>query len=621
MGFRRNPTPQEQLRALAQQRRAIRGAKPATALSLPEAQQLLEELEIHQIELELQNEHLCTTRQQLEAALRESSALYDFSPMGSLVLDEGGTITKLNLAGASLLGSERARLVGSLLTLYVVPEDRPILQTLLQAALRSRDVEVGDLSLVGLRAGVPVLVEVHASLLPETMGWQVNLIDVTDRRNAQYKIRAAEARWKLALDAAGDGVWAWNVHTGEVAFSSRTAQLVGYKRADMGRTMAEWSARIHPDDRAQVQAAYQSHLSGQTNHFSSEYRYQCKDGSWKWLLSRGAVVKRAQDGQALRMIGTYVDITSRKLTEEALLRALQFEQAVFDALTAQLAVVDDQGVVLQTNAAWRNYVRHQGFVGTGTEERYQDCLARMTQQNAHLCEAAGEGISAVASGKLPHFQLPEPFFVAASQQWFSLKVTPVLDAQRRVVVSHEDVTLLKAAELASLSLANIDAMTGALSRRHFLELSEQELSRATRYQLPLMLLMLDLDHFKKINDQFGHAMGDAVLQDFVKTVSSVLRDSDLIGRVGGEEFAVLLPSTDQQGGAVFGQRIVELVRGRCLEEHGNRVTYTVSIGGCPMTNETAFSELMLRADAALYKAKHNGRDRFELFAELPPAGA
>ncbi|MDP2368240.1 MAG: PAS domain-containing protein, partial [Rhodoferax sp.] len=132
MGFRRNPASVDELRALAKQRLAERSAKAATALTLPEAQQLFEELEVRQIELELQNEHLNAARTQLEAALNESSELYDFSPVGSLLLDRCGTITKLNLSGARLLGRERARLIGTKLESYVAAADQALLDGLLE---------------------------------------------------------------------------------------------------------------------------------------------------------------------------------------------------------------------------------------------------------------------------------------------------------------------------------------------------------------------------------------------------------------------------------------------------------------------------------------------------------
>ncbi len=614
MGFRRNPTPLKELRALAQQRLQKRGAHPEKAFTLLEAQQLLEELEIHQIELELQNEHLNATRQQLEAALHESSALYDFSPMGGLSLDRTGTITRLNLASARLLGAERARLVGTALATHVAQKDRAVLETLLQQAVYSGDSETGELALESGPDGLNLLVELRVSLSSDTLGWQIAMADISERKRAEERMRASEARWKLAIDAAGDGMWAWDLPTGEVVFSSRVSYLLGYESKDKSYSMDDWAARIHPEDRSRVLAAHQAHLAGHTEKFSSEYRYQRQDGSWKWLLARGAIVSRTVDGRALRVIGTYTDIAERKRTEEALVQSLRFEQAVFEVVATQLAVVNSDGVVIRTNAAWCNQERELGLANGSakTGSKYLDYLAHLTKHNIAVCEATAAGMAAVLHGKMARFKLPQPFFVVAGQHWLSLKVTPVGAAPNCVLVSHEDVTLLKTAELAHLQWRAIDPLTGALSKRQFLLLAERDIARAKRDHTPLMLLMMNLDHLRAVNDQFGHAMGDAVLQAFVITVTSVLRGSDLIGRVGGDVFAVLLYNTNEQGGAILGRRIIELMRSRVVEAGGKRATCKVSIGGCSLSNETSINALLQAADAPLRRAKALGRDRLEL---------
>ncbi|MEO8121589.1 MAG: GGDEF domain-containing protein, partial [Rhodoferax sp.] len=248
------------------------------------------------------------------------------------------------------------------------------------------------------------------------------------------------------------------------------------------------------------------------------------------------------------------------------------------------------------------------FIGNN----YLEILDCVTENDRETVQAASAGIAAVASGEVSQFQLPHPFFTPLDKRWFIMKVTPVHDVDERIVVSHEDVTKLKAAELASLTLANIDTMTGALSRRNFLNLAEQELARSMRYQLPLMLLMLDLDHFKLINDRYGHAAGDAVLHGFVKTVTAVLRESDLIGRIGGEEFAVLLPNTTHEGGRALAQRVIESVRTNPVEVCHQCIPYTVSIGAGCLATETSFAALLGVADAALYRAKNSGRNRLEV---------
>ncbi len=613
MVYRKNLANPDALRRLAQQRFSERVRRAATPLSAAELEHLLEELQIHQIELEMQNEHLEATRAQLEAALTQSSELYDFSPVGSLLLERTGSISKMNLAAASLLGGERARLLGSRLGSYVLDAQRPVFNALLEQARACGDVHGGELALV--REGLPTLqVQLKVAALPNATGWQVILVDITEGKLLEQRLRAGEQRWKLALEASGDGVWDWNVQTGDVVFSKRFEQLYGFGKNEYGQRLEDWSSRIHPEDKPQLMAALQAYLSGQADHYSNEHRGQCKNGNWKWVLARGAIVSRTEDGKPLRMVGTHVDVTGRKLIEEKLRVAAQFQQAVFDSLAQQVAVLDRHGTVLQTNAAWRQYALDGGLADATSlvGSNYLKILDGVSGHDQQTAQAVAAGMAAVAGGELAHFQLQQPFFSPSDKRWFSMRAMPVHDVEQRMVVSHDDVSNLKAAELASWTLANIDTLTGALSRRNFLNLAEQELARSRRYELPLMLLMLDLDHFKCINDQYGHAAGDAVLQGFVQTVSVVLRESDFIGRLGGEEFAVLLPNTTPEGGRALAQRIIESVRASLVEVAGARIGYTASIGAACLASETAFATLLGRADAALYRAKDAGRDRLEV---------
>ena len=615
MAYRKNPVDMEELRALAQKRFFGRPGHTDNDLTQQDAQHLFEELEIHQIELELQNEHLNATRAQLESTLIQNSELYDFAPVGILSLDLEGVITKLNLAGARLLGGERARLLGTRFKLYVCEADRPVFDAVVGRTVATGDVQDGELEL-SAKGSLARHVEIRVAQLPQARGLQVILVDITRRREVEDSLRVSEERWKLALEAAGDGVWDWNLRTNEVVFSSPFEALFGFREGEYGHSIEDWNTRIHPDDRLEVLAAIQAHLSGKTPIYSSEHRGQCKDGNWKWVLSRGAVISRTDEGRALRMLGTHADITSRKQTEEALRESNRFQQAVFDSLAAHIVVLDHEGLILQANIAWRNYAlenfKQHGHSGELVGERYLDVLACITQENAQTVAAASAGLASVLAGDAAQFQLEQPFFTPFDGRWFSMKVTSVHDAVQRIVVSHEDVTILKTAELASLTLANVDTLTGALSRRNFLNLAEQELARSNRYGLPLMVLMLDLDHFKGINDRFGHAAGDVVLQGFVKTVTDVLRESDLIGRLGGEEFAVLLPSTTVEGGRALAQRIIDSARDSTVEASGQRIPYTVSVGAGCLAGESNFAALLAQADAALYRAKASGRDRLEV---------
>lgn len=609
MVYRKNPTDQAELRQLAMARMTGRAGLDAATLDLPQVQHLLEDLEIYQIELELQNEHLSAARTQLEHALNRSNELFDFSPFGSVLVDPLGIITRLNLVGAQMLGRERARLVGGRLGLYVAEDQRVKFNAMLAGARAGLDGQEGEL-LLQVDDHEPFLVHVKVVWVGASSGWQVALIDMSERQQMEAQLRASEERLSLALSAVGDGVWEWQVSTGEMVLSDEFVQLFGFSRKDFGHHVTDLMARVHPDDKVQLMQKLQDCIAGKAEQYADQHRLRCQDGSWKWVLGRGVVVLRDKDRQALRMIGTLVDISKTKEIEDALAAAAQFQQAVFDSISSPIAVLDQAGTIVQTNAAWHHSASDVGFAHSVGRD-YLAILPGLVAQQPQVFKAIAAGMVAVADGDLPYFYSPEPVQCLCGKRWITIKITPVNDVAHRMVVTHEDVSDLKRAELASLALAHMDALTGAISRQRFMDLAEQEVSRSVRYKLPLMALMLDLDHFKRVNDTFGHQAGDAVLVGFVQTVKGVLRESDLMGRIGGEEFAVLLPNTTQDGGQSLANRIIAEVRSTPILTNGKQIAYTVSIGAGCLSTQTKFIDLLAECDSALYRAKNAGRDRLE----------
>jgi len=159
-------------------------------------------------------------------------------------------------------------------------------------------------------------------------------------------------------------------------------------------------------------------------------------------------------------------------------------------------------------------------------------------------------------------------------------------------------------------LATLDALTGIGNRRVFYARAEAELARCRRKNIPLSLLMIDLDRFKMINDQLGHAAGDDTLRRFVALVSPHLREYDFFARLGGEEFAVLLPDANEEVAIAIAERLRELAEAARLPAPGFPTPTTASIGAAQLfENEQSIDQLMHRADQALYAAKSGGRNR------------
>jgi diguanylate cyclase (GGDEF)-like protein/PAS domain S-box-containing protein len=186
----------------------------------------------------------------------------------------------------------------------------------------------------------------------------------------------------------------------------------------------------------------------------------------------------------------------------------------------------------------------------------------------------------------------------------------------RIVGINQDVTAAKEAQQRLEYMATIDSLTGVCNRRYFLELAQAEMERCRRYPKPFSLIMFDADKFKAVNDTWGHDVGDLVLKAIAHTARQTLREVDILGRLGGEEFAVALPETDGQEALIAAERMrAAMEQQRVMVEHEDiEVRFTMSLGVTTLSDAAYdLEELLKQADQALYKAKENGRNRVELF--------
>jgi diguanylate cyclase (GGDEF)-like protein len=179
----------------------------------------------------------------------------------------------------------------------------------------------------------------------------------------------------------------------------------------------------------------------------------------------------------------------------------------------------------------------------------------------------------------------------------------VLMAKERVVLVHR-------------TAAMTDQLTGLFNRRAFLEAADTMIAQRGRKSLPVSVLLFDLDHFKSINDRFGHAVGDDALKVFARVASGNMRATDVVGRLGGEEFAAILPGSASDA-MVVAERVRGAFQAAGAQISGHAIGATVSIGAASAVPPVEFASLLVRADAALYRAKGNGRNRTEVAAEGP----
>jgi diguanylate cyclase (GGDEF)-like protein len=220
-----------------------------------------------------------------------------------------------------------------------------------------------------------------------------------------------------------------------------------------------------------------------------------------------------------------------------------FAGAVLDALTSHICVLDASGVITLVNEAWRQFALENSSVATrtGVGTHYLDVCRAATGPGSEEAAAFADGVRGVLEGRNGLFQLEYPCHSPTENRWFVGRVTPLKGSERGAVVSHMNVTDRKLVEFELARLAATDSLTGLPNRRFFLDMANREVDRVRRFRVPASVVMIDVDHFKDINDTYGHAAGDDALRHLAVSFRASLREVDVLARLGGEEFAVLLP--------------------------------------------------------------------------------
>lgn len=199
-----------------------------------------------------------------------------------------------------------------------------------------------------------------------------------------------------------------------------------------------------------------------------------------------------------------------------------------------------------------------------------------------------------------------------AETWIDTNIVPLRDTHGHVThfaTIGRDLSATKRLQQELRLMASTDPLTGLLNRRRFLEQAGIEFLRSQRYQHALAVVMLDIDHFKSINDHHGHFTGDRVLVALSRAAERLLRNTDILGRWGGEEFVILMPETPLAGAAILAERLRELLAQVEIETESGNLRFTISAGvAAHSTGDTSITDIQQRADTALYAAKHHGRN-------------
>jgi diguanylate cyclase (GGDEF)-like protein/PAS domain S-box-containing protein len=432
----------------------------------------------------------------------------------------------------------------------------------------------------------------------------------------QEILQRTEERWRLALEGAGDAVWDWDIRTDEFHYSKRLAEMLGYGEHELGHRRKRILSPLHPEDRSRLEVEFAACAKPGASRLAIECRVSIKGGGWMWVLARGRVTDYGADGHPRRMAGTITDITERKEAEAALARLSHWNELLLSSAGEGIYGVDAQGLC--------TFMNPSALAMLGLEP--EEALGANLHSLFHYHHRDG---TPYPEADCPTFltlrdgiqRRVEDSFIRKNGETFPVQmtVTPMLeDGQvRGAEVVFEDISRRKAMEAELLRLATTDPLTGAANRRRFLEQMEMELARVKRHGKSAALLMVDIDHFKEVNDAFGHSVGDSVIQHLAELARKRLRRSDLFARLGGEEFGILLPETEGADAHEFADLFRRQVIEAPAQSAKGAISITISIGVSEFDPSDASPDMVLaRADNALYRAKEGGRNRVE--TEPPP---
>jgi diguanylate cyclase (GGDEF)-like protein/PAS domain S-box-containing protein len=419
-------------------------------------------------------------------------------------------------------------------------------------------------------------------------------------------------RLQFVLDASQLALWDWDMQTGSIVVDNRWALMLGRTLKEVEPvTIHSFEALVHPADRPRLFEMVEAHSLGKTPYFDGVFRMQHKDGHWVWIQGRGLVVQRDKSGHPLRMTGVHDDISEgREKAFQLQVRTSQLEAA------QRLGQLGSWFWNLATDeVTWSEELfTMQGFDPTEPVPPASQHAQLFTEDSwAELSQA----LHKVSQEGIPYELELEMDSGTGPMGWMLARGEAVTNEFGEIVGVFgiaQDITARKHTEESLRTMALQDDLSELGNRQALKSTLEFSLNKPERKKTPIACLLVDLDNFKNVNDRYGHAAGDRVIQISANRMARLTRKGDSAFRIGGDEFVVLLDSAKTLDAAVsVAQRISDaLAENMSIDDHA--VSVTASVGIALSEPGIGQSELLRRADVALYEAKRSGKNRVTTWA-------
>jgi diguanylate cyclase (GGDEF)-like protein/PAS domain S-box-containing protein len=490
---------------------------------------------------------------------------------------------------------------------------------------RLAELSIGSVLLIAIRVqGQPAGIMGLANALPRG-AWDVNLQLLLkllgnsmgaglERLRTEGRLHKLEERLELAQGAANDGLWDFDIESNEVHFSPRWKQMLGYP-VDAQLDSPDWRSLVHPEDMSRVQSAIRDHVAGKSPLFESVHRMKHRNGDWRWVVSR-AKARVDEHGRLLRLVGVELDITERKLYEEALFREKESAQITLQSIGDGVITTDANSTV--------DYINPVAEQLTGW--RLEDAMGRPIEEiyrafHEETCEPLENPLSVSIRRTRPIKSVRPMLLIRrdGNELYVESTAAPIRDGAGQVsggVLVFHDVTESRELNRRLSYHASHDLLTGLVNRREFESRVERALKSAKARESSYALCYLDIDQFKIINDTCGHSAGDVLLGQVGALLKSKVRWRDTLARLGGDEFGILLEACSLDEALRTAEVMREAVRNFRFTWEDRVFRLGASVGVVPIAadNEDVAS-ILSAADSACAAAKEAGRNRVHSFAE------
>lgn len=491
--------------------------------------------------------------------------------------------------------------------------------------------------------GYPFLVLFPGPPLSSWVAWIISVfltlqpLNLTIQRiiRSSEILRESEERLNFVLEGSQLGYWDWDIKTGKVQRNSTWAEMLGYSLEEIESNVHQWTDLHHPDDRERTWKSINDHLQGRTPNHKMEYRMKTKSGEYKWILDQAKIVEWDEQGQPLRMSGTHTDITDRKRVEESEHEQRSLAEALIDNAAVLNSTLNSDEVLDRIMENVEHVLPHDsvGLILLDESRRFA-ILTRYHDNRVEKSDRSNLSFDVSEARNLREMQKTgEPIIVhdtltydgwvqTPSGMWIRSVLGVPIKIKNEVIgflslsraqpnaYTDKDANRLKAfVDYAGIAIENArlyeelqrlaltDTLTGIYNRTFFeAELVRLEDSR----ELPVSIIVIDLDNMKKINDKFGHLAGDNLLKAAVQILQEVFRKEEIIARIGGDEFAILLPKTDERA---LGE-ILPRIRSKLQEYNSKHADLPVLMSiGASTTHQGNLIEGFKLADNRMYAEK------------------